>query len=64
METRVKATVVQKLDSAIHRINRYAMDKYYENQLHYPLDGDLSSGYIIHLLNNWGKNYRVWDFIS
>ena len=25
------APVVQKLDSAIHRINRYPMDKYYEN---------------------------------
>ena len=25
------APVVQKLDSAIHRINRYLMDKYYEN---------------------------------
>ena len=23
--------VVQKVDSAIHRINRYPMDKYYEN---------------------------------
>ena len=25
------ASVVQMLDSAIHRINRYPMDKYYEN---------------------------------
>ena len=25
------ALVVQKFDSAIHRINRYPMDKYYEN---------------------------------
>ena len=37
------ATVVEKLDSAIHRINRYLEDKFYENQLRYPLDSDLSS---------------------
>ena len=36
--------VVQKLDSAIHRINRYPEDKNYENQLRYPLDSNLSSG--------------------
>ena len=36
--------VVQKLDSAIHRINRHPEDKYYESQLRYPLDSDLSSG--------------------
>ena len=34
-----------ELDSAIHRINRYPEEKYYENQLHYPLNhGNLSSG--------------------
>ena len=38
------APVVQKLDSAIHRINHYPADKYYRNQLCYPLDSDLSSG--------------------
>ena len=36
--------VVEKLDSAIHRINRYPEDKYYDNQLRYPLDSNLSSG--------------------
>jgi len=36
--------IVQKLDSAIHWINRYPEDKHYENQLHYPLDSNLSSG--------------------
>ena len=38
-----QAPVVQKLDSAIHRINRYPADKYSGNQLRYPLDGDLST---------------------
>ena len=38
------ALVVQTLDSTIHRINRYPVDKYYENQLCYPLDSDLTSG--------------------
>ena len=36
--------VVETFDSAIHRINHYPADKYYRNQLHYPLDSDLSSG--------------------
>ena len=39
-----QAPVVQKLDNAIHRTNRYPEDKYYENQLRYPLDSNLSSG--------------------
>ena len=38
------APVVQTLDSAIHRINHYPADKYYANQLRYPLDSDLSGG--------------------
>ena len=36
--------VVQTLDSAIHRINHYPADKYYGNQLRYPLGNDLSCG--------------------
>ena len=39
-----QAPVVQKLDNAIHRTNRYPEDKYYENQMRYPLDSNLSSG--------------------
>ena len=39
-----QAQVVQTLDSAIHRINHYPADKYYGNQLRYPLDSDLSGG--------------------
>ena len=38
------APVVRKLDSAIHWINRYPEDKYYNNQLRYPVDSDLSTG--------------------
>ena len=37
------ALVVQKMDSAIHRISRCLWDKYYENQLHNLVDRDLSS---------------------
>ena len=44
LPTILLARVVQKLDSAIHRINHYAADKYYENQLRYPLDSNLSNG--------------------
>ena len=32
------------MNSAIHWINRYPADKYYGNQLRYPLDSDLSGG--------------------
>ena len=39
-----QAPVVQTLDSTIHRINHYPADKYYANQLRYPLDSDLSGG--------------------
>ena len=35
---------VQTLDSAIHRINHYPVDKYWGNQLRYPLDSHLSGG--------------------
>ena len=38
------APVVHKLDSAIHRINHYPVDKCYGNQLRYPLDRDSSRG--------------------
>ena len=44
MRANVQAPVVQTLDSAIHRINHYPADKYYGNQLRYPLDSDLSDG--------------------
>ena len=46
--------VVQTLDSAIHRINRYPTDKFWENQLRYPVDRDLDlfGGCVIHLSNN------------
>ena len=38
------APVVLMLDSAIHRINHYPADKYYEKQWCYPLVSDLSGG--------------------
>ena len=38
------APVVQRLDNAIHRINRYPMDKCWQSKPHYPLDSDLSIG--------------------
>ena len=46
MTYRLQAPVVQKVDSAIHRINHYPADKYLGNQLQwrYPLDRDLSGG--------------------
>ena len=38
------APVVQTIDSAVHRINHYPVDKHYQNQLSYPVDSDLSRG--------------------
>ena len=40
----VQAPVVQRLDNAIHRINRYPVDKCLQNKPRYPLDSDLSGG--------------------
>ena len=40
----VQAPVVQRLDNAIHRINRYPADKSQQNKPRYPLDSDLSGG--------------------
>ena len=46
--------VVQKMDSAIHWINRYPAHKYWGNQLRHPVGSDLSNGYCaVHLLHNW-----------
>ena len=39
-----QAPVVQRLDNAIHRINHYPADKYWQNKPRYPLDSDLSGG--------------------
>ena len=36
--------VVQKLDSAIHRMNCFPAEKSYGNQLRYLVDSDLSGG--------------------
>ena len=33
------------MDSAAHRMNHYPVDKHQQNQLSYPVDSDLSSGY-------------------
>ena len=43
-QKKVQAPIVRRLDSAIHRINRYPEDKYYDILLRYPVDSNLSSG--------------------
>ena len=40
----VQALVVQKLDSAVHRINLYPADSIIDFRNTYPLDSDLSVG--------------------
>ena len=41
---RILASVVQRLDSAIHRINHYPVDSAISFPNTYPLDSDLSGG--------------------
>ena len=43
--TQNRPPVVQRLDNAIHRINRYPADKSEQNKPRYLLDSDLSGGY-------------------
>ena len=40
----IQASVVQKVDSAIQRINHYPADKHSQDRLSYPVDSDLSIG--------------------
>lgn len=40
------APVVQKLDNAIHHMNRYPVDNCWQNKSRYPLDGDLCGGWL------------------
>ena len=42
--SKLQAPVVQKEDSAIHRINLYPVDSAIDFPNTYPLDSDLSSG--------------------
>ena len=39
----IQVQVFQKMDSVIHQMNHYLVDKYLGNQLRYPLDRDLST---------------------
>ena len=54
----ILASVVQTLDSAIHQINHYPRDKYYGNQLRYPLNSDLSGGQRYPTFENPGPGVR------
>ena len=41
---KAQVTVTQRVDSGVHRINHYFVDKHKGIQLCYPLDSDLSGG--------------------
>ena len=47
----VLVPVVQKLDNAIHRIDRYLVDKCWQNKPRYPLDRIYPADSAIHLSN-------------
>ena len=59
---KVLAPVVQKLDSAIHQINLYPVDKYQGSQLHHPLDRDLSSGWCYTPFEQLEPEIHFWWF--
>ena len=54
------APVVQRLDSAIQRINHYPEDKYKGNQLRYPLDRDLSMQWIVLIVLSTFSTTGAW----
>ena len=54
-----QAPVVQKLDSAIYRINLYPLDNAISFRNIYPLGGDFPVDSAIHRLNNWGLLKKV-----
>ena len=54
-----QAPVVQKLDSAIYRINLYPLDNAISFRNIYPLGGDFPVDSDIHRLNNWGLLKKV-----
>ncbi len=55
----VQGPVVQRVDNAIHRVNRYPLDKYLQNKLRYPLDSDLSGCHsAINPLNKWAQCHK------
>ena len=61
--------VVQKMDSTIYRINQYPAEKYYRNQLRYPLDKQwvaLSSFWTTRAWsqNGCGKWHFFWSEIG
>ena len=63
-----QVSVTQKLDRAIHRINRFPVDTYLGNQLLYPLDRDLLNGQCYPPLEHLGpscvgyiiRSWRIW----
>ena len=55
-----QVSLAQTLDSALHLLNCYSVDKCQGNQLYYPLDRDLSSGYN----NNNNNNYQALLTVS
>ena len=61
-----QAPLVQMLDSAIQQINHYPADKYLGNQLHYPLERDLSGGKCYPPFEQLGPgeqiNVLLWSF--
>ena len=52
------------MDSAIHWINHYLVDKYWENQLHYPVDTALSGGWHYPSFEQLGPAAPTFNILS
>ena len=56
--------MIYLVDSAIQclnkpgQINHNPVDKYEGNQLRFPVDSDLSGGWVIYILNSWGQHFN------
>ena len=51
--------VVRTMDSTIHRKNYYPADKYYGNQLRYPLESALCGGQRYPAFKQLGRDYYM-----
>ena len=59
-----QALVVEKLDSAIHQVNHYPVDKCYENQSRFPLERDLFKGWCYPPFEQLGPGGQFVPFID
>lgn len=58
--SKLQATIVQRVDNAIHWINCYPVDNCSQNKLRYPSDSDLSGGWCYPPFEQLGPGLFFW----